>query len=91
MFEKLRNSVPKDEYNSMCKNYELAQQKYNDLIPQNKQLIADRTKLKSEERKYMEAEERFKHLEDEKDEVEQELRTIRRRLEKFDKSFLWEN
>jgi chromosome segregation ATPase len=39
----------------------------------------------------MEAEERFKHLEDDKDEVEQELNTIRRRLEKFDKSFLWEN
>jgi hypothetical protein len=91
MFEKLRNSVPKGEYNATCKKLELADQKYNDLVPKNAELIRDRDRLKKEESKFVDAAERYKYLEEEKDEVEQELMTIRRRLEKFDKSFLWEN
>lgn len=39
LFEKLRNSVPKEEYLTKCQEYDLAQQKYNDMTPKHNLLI----------------------------------------------------
>ena len=62
-----------------------------DLIDRNADMAERLSKLQSKVRENLEFEERFRNLQDLKDEAENELEVIKKRLESVDPSYKWEN
>ncbi len=75
----------------MQSELDLIKHKSADLIDRNAKMAHKMEKLQTQLRENMEFEERFRHLQDLKDEAENELEIITKRLESVDINFKWEN
>lgn len=69
----------------------MIKQRNADFIDKNSTLVQKTSKLQTQLRKNMEFEEKYKTLAELKDEAENELEIIKKRLESVDQTYKWEN
>ena len=91
LFKKLKNSVHQADHKEVEQMSALNLQRYNDLFTKNAKTVKKLTDLQKYERLYLEADAKYGVLQETKDQVEEEMEVIKRRLEHFDETYKWEN